>query len=192
MEIFLIWLFCAILCALIASNRNRSIFGWFIIGFFFGPFGALFAFFMKRGEVANEELIKDGERSIKKEEQNGVYYIEIKNFKNDDFEIIKNKLFEQYQSDGFDKIEIDTENVFLLKKSLGDGYIQIRNTGTILYLELNKVTFAPIINFNGKKIDDDTNSQINESSTDKLLKLSALYDKGLISKEEFLAHKNQI
>ena len=36
---FLIWLLCAITCAVIAGAKGRSRFGWFCMGFLFGPFG---------------------------------------------------------------------------------------------------------------------------------------------------------
>lgn len=54
MELALIWLFFGIFSALIASKRNRSVLGWFLIGFLFGPFGLLFAFFMKDGKEHGE------------------------------------------------------------------------------------------------------------------------------------------
>ena len=47
---FLIWLFFGVFTALLASNKNRSVVEWFFIGFIFGPFGLLFAFFMKDGK----------------------------------------------------------------------------------------------------------------------------------------------
>ena len=34
MEIFLIWIVIAIACAIVASSKGRSGFGWFILGFF--------------------------------------------------------------------------------------------------------------------------------------------------------------
>jgi hypothetical protein len=41
--IFLFWLLCGIAAAIIASNRGRSGFGWFLLGMLLGPFGILFA-----------------------------------------------------------------------------------------------------------------------------------------------------
>jgi ribosomal protein L40E len=42
MELLLIWAVFGIVCALVASNKDRSVFGWFIMGVMFGPFGLLF------------------------------------------------------------------------------------------------------------------------------------------------------
>lgn len=41
MEIFLLWLGCAILCAVVAPGRGRSGAGWFFIGLIFGVFGVI-------------------------------------------------------------------------------------------------------------------------------------------------------
>jgi hypothetical protein len=40
---FLIWVLFGVFSALIASSKNRSAFGWFFVGFLFGPFGLLVA-----------------------------------------------------------------------------------------------------------------------------------------------------
>jgi hypothetical protein len=39
------WLFFAIWCALLANSKGRSPVGWFALGFLFGPFALLFAFY---------------------------------------------------------------------------------------------------------------------------------------------------
>ena len=38
MTIVIIWFFCAIISAIIASNKGRSGFGWFFLGLLIGPF----------------------------------------------------------------------------------------------------------------------------------------------------------
>ncbi|GKT07468.1 hypothetical protein [Desulforhabdus sp. TSK] len=40
MEIMIIifWIFCSIVAGTIASSKNRSAFGWFVLAFFVGPF----------------------------------------------------------------------------------------------------------------------------------------------------------
>ena len=37
--LLLFWLLCAITCTVIAGGKCRSRFGWFCLGFLFGPFG---------------------------------------------------------------------------------------------------------------------------------------------------------
>jgi hypothetical protein len=41
------WFLCAIFSAALASSKNRSAFGWFVLGLIVGPFGLLVAFFPK-------------------------------------------------------------------------------------------------------------------------------------------------
>lgn len=38
MEIILIWIICAVVCAIIASAKGRTGFGWFLLGLVFGIF----------------------------------------------------------------------------------------------------------------------------------------------------------
>jgi hypothetical protein len=45
--IVIFWFLCAIFSAALASSKNRSGFGWFLLGLLFGPFGLLVAFFPK-------------------------------------------------------------------------------------------------------------------------------------------------
>jgi len=47
MEWLLLWFVFAIFSAAIASSKNRSGVGWFLVGLFFGPFGLLVAAFPK-------------------------------------------------------------------------------------------------------------------------------------------------
>lgn len=42
MEFFLLWILCAVVAAMIGSRKGRGGLGFFL-GFFFGPFGILFA-----------------------------------------------------------------------------------------------------------------------------------------------------
>lgn len=41
MEFFFIWIICAIVCAVIASSKNRSGAGWFFLGLLLGIFGVI-------------------------------------------------------------------------------------------------------------------------------------------------------
>ena len=43
MPFLLIWLCFGIAAAIVASNKNRSGFGWFLLGILLGPFGLIFA-----------------------------------------------------------------------------------------------------------------------------------------------------
>lgn len=56
MEWVLFWLLCAIFSAALASSKNRSGFGWFLLGLLFGPFGLLVAFFPRREQPSSSAL----------------------------------------------------------------------------------------------------------------------------------------
>ena len=43
MELLAIWLLCGVACAVVASGKKRSKFGWFMIGMIVGPLGILLA-----------------------------------------------------------------------------------------------------------------------------------------------------
>jgi hypothetical protein len=42
MTFLIIWILFGIGCAIYASNKNRSVAGWFILGMLLGPFGLIF------------------------------------------------------------------------------------------------------------------------------------------------------
>lgn len=46
--VLFIWLLMGIICAMIAASKNRSGFGWFILGCLFGPLAVLCAAVMSR------------------------------------------------------------------------------------------------------------------------------------------------
>ena len=130
MSYILIWLFFGVFTALIASSRNRSVLGWFFIGFLFGPFGLLFAFFMENGKA-----------TIKEEEK-----------------LVINKA----------KVEVKVSDIAEQE-----------------YQEMKDKVL-------GDKIEVDTNDSLKIDSTDKLIKLADMLEKGLITEEEFKIQKVKI
>lgn len=62
MEVFFVWLACGVLSAIVASNKGRSGFGWFLIGVMLGPMGFIMALVVS-GNVAKkeEQHIRTGE-----------------------------------------------------------------------------------------------------------------------------------
>jgi hypothetical protein len=50
MELLVIWSLFGVACAIIAANKNRSGFGWFLLGIILGPFGLLFALLVSKIE----------------------------------------------------------------------------------------------------------------------------------------------
>lgn len=61
MELILIWLFCGIISAVVASNKGRSGVGWFALGLLFGPLGLGLALVVpKRQAVVEKEAVASG------------------------------------------------------------------------------------------------------------------------------------
>ncbi len=54
MEWFLSWIAFAVLSAIVGANKGLGGFGWFIIGFLFGPFGFIASLVVKKNERAIE------------------------------------------------------------------------------------------------------------------------------------------
>lgn len=55
MELLFIWLLFGIITAVVASNKGRSGFGWFLIGVLFGPFGLILALVISKDVDAIEK-----------------------------------------------------------------------------------------------------------------------------------------
>ena len=92
MSYLLIWLFFGIFTALIASSRNRSVAGWFFIGFLFGPFGLLFAFFMKEAKIVTNKTKTKTKVEVKESD-----------IAEQEYQEMKDKIFS-------DKKEVDTHD----------------------------------------------------------------------------------
>jgi hypothetical protein len=52
---FWLWLMCGIAAAIVASNKGRSGFGWFFLGFFLGPFGFILSLIVSKNATALEK-----------------------------------------------------------------------------------------------------------------------------------------
>ena len=56
------WILCGIVAAVIANNKGRSSFGWFVIGSLLGPLGIILALVVSKNEEAvAEKAIQSGE-----------------------------------------------------------------------------------------------------------------------------------
>ncbi len=54
MEYFIIWLLFGIISAVVASNKGRSGFGWFIIGLLLGPIGLIISLVVSKNQKVIE------------------------------------------------------------------------------------------------------------------------------------------
>ncbi len=124
---------------------------------------------------------------IKRDYKNETYFINIENYQEDDFKNTKEKLLEQYQSEGYKKITIDTDDHWSLRpENEARGYIQVVLKNNIMKIEIYNVKSKPSI------FPELSNQIKDENKTDKLLELSRMLSKGLITEDEFLIHKNNL
>ena len=58
-----LWIICGVISSVVASNKGRGGFGWFIIGLLLGPAGVVLALVVsKNSEVIESEAIRSGEQ----------------------------------------------------------------------------------------------------------------------------------
>ncbi len=57
MEIFIVWIVCGVISAVIASNKGRSGCGWFIVGVLLGPLALILALVVGRDEPQVERQV---------------------------------------------------------------------------------------------------------------------------------------
>jgi hypothetical protein len=103
------------------------------------------------------------------------------------FNIVKSKLLELYTKESF-TIKEDSKESLFMKKSDSKAYIDAKDKGSFIALSVwNTITPDFIDELYGlEKQEQPLNS------TDKLIELSKMLEKGIISKEEFLSLKNNI
>lgn len=186
------------------------------MGFIFGPFGLLFAFFMKDGkeieEEQNEEIVaRKNRKKARKQDKvlsEDVYYYEIRPRKgirtvkewNKVKEVFFKLLDENY------KIKKNYSDVFLLEIS-ESAYIemsQIKKHYEADSLELlfkiysvrcGNIDFGNDIEVIYSEKEEITPSILNTSTmdnTEKLIKLSEMLNKGLLTEEEFKIQKKSL
>lgn len=58
---FIFWVLCGVICAVVANNKGRSGCGWFILGFILGPIGLILSLVISKNEaVINANSIQTG------------------------------------------------------------------------------------------------------------------------------------
>jgi len=131
-------------------------------------------------------------KEISGDYKNNTYTISVTNADSFDLEAAAIKLKKQYINQGF-TIDTDTENKFKLKSSKNSGYIKAFLNSGKLDIELYQVNEAPELYIEETKFNFIKNEPKKETNqTDKLLELSKMLKKGLISEEEFKEHKKQL
>lgn len=137
----------------------------------------------KEDEVIKENKKNKQQNSIKEDFKNNTYIFTIDIDENINFKSIKENTNIFYTDKGFIDIKIDKENSYMIKTNDGKSYIQIENKNDrILFQAFNTVRPDFIDTLNKK---DNTDIKAKENTTDKLINLANMLEKGLISEDEF-------
>jgi hypothetical protein len=131
---------------------------------------------------------KNDDMKITEEDyKNNTYYYTLEPCSSNDFINVKKKLSEQYKKESYTTIKIDSETTFQLRKSDGlSGYIQIEFKNKRIKVEIYNVEETPII------IEEKVEIKVKSNNTEKLIELSKMLEKGLITEDEFKKMKTDI
>lgn len=138
----------------------------------------------------NKDIVfHNGSPIIRKEFSDNTYYIDIDECVIGTFLKIKKEILEQYKPLGYDITSIDKETDFMIKSTTNErSYIKVFLKNQIVSIEAYNVQVPPVM-YDNTNIFKEKN---NTSNTDKLIELSKLVDKGLLTKKEFEQQKNKL
>ena len=195
MEIVLLWFLFAIFSAIIASNKGKSAIKWFFVGLLFGPFGLIVGFLSnEKNEFTTNSKVK---HIIEKES----YYYEIKpNNAEEDWVTAKKDLTSHLFPD-YEIVRDDNEIVMI--EATKKGHIKMfkleKKDGLFFGVEsiqCDSIEFNDNINIVYKEETDGISKKVENymplDNTDKLIKISELYEKGHLSKDEFELQKKKL
>jgi len=192
--ILLLFLF-AIFSAIIASNKGKSATKWFFVGLLFGPFGLIVGFLNNEN---NKSTVNVKVKNIVEQES---YYYEIKpNDIEEDWISIKKDLTSHLFPD-YEIVRDDNEIIMI--ESTKKGYIKMfkLNKKDGLYfgiesIQCNSIEFNDNINIAYKEETNGRSKKIENyvplDNTDKIIKISELYEKGHLSRDEFELQKKKL
>lgn len=102
---------------------------------------------------------------------------------------VKNKILEFYKELNFNDVKTDEGDSFFIKNSSGNGYVELKSIDTYLKLAVYNTSRPIFIDEIYKEKEEVSSSNNQTSEIDKLIELSKMLEKGLITKEEFEEHK---
>src|SRR6266542_4307895 len=53
--LFVFWILCGIVAAVVASNKGRNVFGWLVLGFLLGPIGMILSLVVSKNQATVEQ-----------------------------------------------------------------------------------------------------------------------------------------
>lgn len=173
------WILFPIFSAVLASNKNRSSFGWFLIGLLFGPFGLLVG------------LMSPLEKQREIHSDNILYDIEVDDF-NDDWNEARMKLLKFYDENVSEtyKIMCDTKDEIYAIGPRGKYFKMnpvVKEDGKHIIIEaVRGIVFHSASGTSRADIQENSLSEISD-----FVKLAELYKQGLLTDEEFEAQKKK-
>lgn len=139
------------------------------------------------GSSLKEKEKKLPSREIKTSFENDTHYIDIYNYEDDDFETTKKELLNQYGSQGYSLVSIDTAKRWKLKNpDYARTYIQVTEKDDLIKVEAYNTQEPPRI------FGQNNNTKKSSNNTERLIELSRLLEKNLITKEEFEKSKKEL
>lgn len=178
------WILFPIFSAILASNKNRSVFGWFLIGLFFGPFGLLVG------------LMNPPEQISTKKQNNTIYDIKVDNLENA-WNIARSILL-KYYNDNFGeqyKIQLNTDDEVYATGYLGNFFrmksINKQDGKYIIIEALDGINFSNVGEVSTDTNEESKNPTKKSEAIDDFVKLAELYKEGLLTEEEFEAQKKK-
>lgn len=197
-----LWLFIALFAALVANNKGRSGFLWFVFGLFIGPFAVLLAFFSKEDETKEDKIAASNSAKSMDDffKDNKSYYYQINMNDVEGWNTIRKDIFEHLE-DGYKLKRNDgDEMLFEINKEVyikaSQKVIDHKMFYLVYSIGCGKIEFSDSLEVVGSKEinHDETPKEKTTPSTDtnELVKLSELLEKGHLTKEEFDAQKKKI
>lgn len=174
MEIFVIWLALAILCGVYAGKLNRSGFGYFLLACVLSPIVGFIALLVLGNNISIESLKEDKKVYSR-------YRVEV----DLNYDDALKKALNFYDEYNLSPSEYNTDDDYEKKfKNDNDEYFVIKKVNDNVIIE----------SCNLPKFQDfkPTSQESKKSNIDDLVKISELYEKGLLNKEEFEAQKTKL
>lgn len=166
---FIIWVVLAILCGVLASKKNRSFLGYFLLSIVLSPLIGFIAILVMGDKKEAQDENTSNSDTIEFEDAE---YIELLNKL-----LLFYKEFELKKSDGYS----NESDVYRNEK---DAYFYLRKQGSKIILQTYKLP-----KYEEKKNEPFIKSTSNISD---LTKLVELYEKNFLTKEEFEAQKAKL
>ena len=147
--------------------------------------------FKIENKISENETTKNSQYDEVKTEKGFNYKLPIN--ENVTFQIVKEKILNFYSKLGFLE-QINNENTFFIKNDSTKGYIEVKireNYINISIYNTEKPNFIDnLYNPIAEENEDDKNVSL--ENIDKIIKLSKLLDKGLITQEEFISYRKTL